>query len=82
MRVLSGAGEFELEVREITIDGDNVVLVGPMGVWDASTTIRPEELVHLLRLSLNRKLFLHLARLPWLLRRRRRGGGRAASARG
>lgn len=81
MRVLSGAGEFELVVQQITTDGDNVVLVGPMGVWDASTTITPEELMHLLRLSLNRKVLLHLARLPWLLRRRRRGG-RAASARG
>ncbi len=80
MRIESGAGEFELVIQEITTSGDDVVLVGPMGVWDATTTITPEELVRLLRLALNKRVALLLARLPWALRRRRRAtGGKAGS---
>jgi len=72
MRVISGAGEFELDVDHITTRDGKLVLVGTMGVWEADTEITAAEMAHLLRASLNTPVMGFLARLPLVLVQRRK----------
>lgn len=83
MRFVSGLGEFELTIDRVEIRGDDYVLVGKMGVWDAETVMEPQELVGLYLKSTRPKVTLYFIKLPFLLLRRwlrrRRGAGTAAT---
>jgi len=78
MRFVSGLGEFELTIDRVEIRGDDYVLVGKMGVWDAETVMEPQELVGLYLKSARPKVTVYFIKLPFLLLRRwlrrRRGG--------
>ncbi len=78
MRFVSGLGEFELTIDRVEIRGDDYVLVGKMGVWDAETVMGPQELVGLYLKSARPKVTVYFIKLPFLLLRRwlrrRRGG--------
>jgi hypothetical protein len=83
MRFNSGLGEFELTVERVEIRDNNYVLVGTMGVWEAETTMEPEELIGLYLKSARPKITLYFLRLPFILIKRRfsrRKGGSPASA--
>jgi len=68
MRVVSGAGEFELQVDDVFVRDGSIVLSGKMGVWESETFITAEELAALLRTSLNGPTAAYLARrLPGAL---------------
>ena len=83
MRFVSGLGEFELTIDRVEIRGDDYVLVGKMGVWDAETVMEPQELVGLYLKSARPKVTVYFIKLPFLLLRRwlrsRRGAGTAAA---
>ncbi len=67
MRFISGMGEFELTTERVEIRGDDFVLAGTMGVWDAETIMTPEELVALYLKSARLPVTLYFLRLPFLL---------------
>jgi hypothetical protein len=77
MRVISGAGEFELSVERMEVRESTVVLVGKMGIWDSETIIEGSEFAHLLRVSLHPRVLAWAAARPFaaLWRRVRRRPG-------
>ncbi len=62
MRVISGAGEFELRVDAVSVRDGSLVLSGQMGVWESQTFMNAEELAQILRTSLNRPTVSYLLR--------------------
>lgn len=77
MRVISGAGEFEIVVERVEVRETSLAMIGKMGVWESETLIGQAELPHLLRVSLTPRvlgwaLSRPLAALAQRLRRRRR----------
>ena len=79
MRVISGAGEFEITVEKVVAKEGSLVLVGTMGVWESETIIEPGDIVRLTRVSLSPRVLLFLMGLPWRLLRRGGKGGQTAS---
>ncbi len=61
MKVVSGAGEFEISVEQVEIRGTTVVMVGKMGVWEAETFIERDEIGSLILASFSWRL------LGWIL---------------
>ncbi len=53
MKVVSGAGEFEISVERVEIRDTTVVMVGKMGVWEAETYIERDEIWPLVSASLS-----------------------------
>ena len=62
MRVISGAGEFEISVERIEVRPEAMVLVGKMGVWEAETIIDSTDLAIIGRLCARPRV------LVWILR--------------
>ncbi len=79
MRVISGAGEFEITVDKVVTREGTLVMVGTMGVWESETIIEPGDIVRLTRVSLTPRVLLYLLGLPWRLLR---GGGKGRGAAG
>ena len=74
MRVISGAGEFEITVDKMVTRDGALVLVGTMGVWESETIIEPGDILQLTRVSLTPRVLLFLLGLPWRLLRRGKDG--------
>lgn len=74
MRVISGAGEFEITVRQMTARQGALVMAGTMGVWESETIIEPQDILRMLRVSLRPAVLIYLATLPFriVFRGRRR----------
>ena len=70
MKVVSGAGEFELVVDRMATGDGCLVMLGQMGIWQAETTISPGEMLHLLRVALRPRVLLFLLLAPWRALRR------------
>ena len=79
MRVISGAGEFEITVDKVIARDGALVLVGTMGVWESETIIEPGDILRLTRVSLTPRVLLFLLGLPLRLLR---GGGKEGPAGG
>lgn len=62
MRVVSGAGEFEIQVDEVSTRNGSLVLIGKMGVWESETFLTAEELASIVRTSMNRPTIAYLMR--------------------
>ena len=68
MRVISGAGEFEIRIDRVTAGDSSLVLIGKMGVWDSETFMTADDLAQILLASLHRPSLWYLARgLPGAL---------------
>lgn len=63
MRVISGAGEFEIVVERVEIRDTSLVMIGKMGVWESETIVDQAEIPRLLRVSLSPRV------LGWVLGR-------------
>ena len=62
MRVISGAGEFEISVERIEVRPGSMVLIGKMGVWEAETIIDATDLGIISRLCARPRV------MGWMLR--------------
>ncbi len=67
MRVVSGAGEFEITVEKVLARDGALVLVGTMGVWQSETFIEPGDVARLTRVSLRPRVLLFFLGLPFRL---------------
>lgn len=47
MRIHSGAGEFDVGITKVVREGGNVVMIGRMGIWEASLVLTAREALHL-----------------------------------
>lgn len=64
----SQAGEFEISIERFEIEGDKLVLVGAMGVWEARTYLEPHEVARLIgKIILSPRVLGYILRLPFLL---------------
>ena len=43
MLIESQAGEFEIDIKSFERKGDDLVMVGAMGVWEARTHVTPKD---------------------------------------
>ncbi len=66
MKVVSGAGEFELTAERVDVREGALVLVGKMGIWESETFIDPGDIGLLTRLSLRPRVLLWLAARPFV----------------
>jgi len=72
VKIESAAGEFAFDIESMTIDGDTMVLLGKMGVWEAKTQLSQADLLKLLGLTVGSFRFWGFAlRLPGYALRRR-----------
>lgn len=69
MKVISGAGEFEMEIKGVTVRDGNLVLLGTMGIWDSETIISPQEYMRMIRLGTNLKVIMFFLTMPVTLLR-------------
>ena len=70
-KIVSSAGEMEMSLVSVGIAGDNIVMKGKMGVWDAKVFISPEEALKTIGMMLNLSLILYTFKLPLLLLRKK-----------
>jgi hypothetical protein len=69
--IKSQAGEFDISISRFEREGDDLVMVGAMGVWEARTHITPKDALGVVRLLLTSgAVWAFMCRLPFLLMRR------------
>lgn len=72
MLTKSQAGEFEIGISRFELEGDDLVMIGAMGVWEARTHITPKDVVKTLRALLTSgAVWVYVCKLPFLLLKRR-----------
>lgn len=76
MLIKSQAGEFEISISGFELEGEDLVMVGAMGVWQARTHITPKDAAAVLRLlAASGAVWAYLFKFPFLLMKHR---GRSA----
>lgn len=71
MLTKSQAGEFEISVSRFELEGDDLVMIGAMGVWEARTHITPKDMVRTLCVLLaSGAIWMFVCKLPFLLMKR------------
>lgn len=71
MLIKSQAGEFEIGISAFALEGDELVMVGAMGVWQARVHVTPRDAAGMLRLLVTSgPVWKFVLKLPWLLTRR------------
>ena len=66
MLIKSMAGDFELSIERIEVEGRNLVIVGKMGVWDARSYLSAREAISVLGKLVRLKTIGFLLALPVL----------------
>lgn len=65
MEIRSPAGEFGFDIEALSIEKDEIVLRGKMGVWEAETHLTQQDFLKLLGLMVFKSAFwLFVLRLP------------------
>lgn len=80
MKIESAAGEFEFHIETLKVAGNDVVVLGKMGVWEAETSMSRDDVLKMLRLTLGNPSFwaFSLRLLPYAVLGRNRNTGSAA----
>jgi hypothetical protein len=70
--IKSPAGEFPITIERFEIDQDDLIIVGRMGVWVASTHVPPRDFFSVLgKLIFSPSVLLYALKAPFLAMRRR-----------
>ena len=65
MKVTSPAGDFEIKVKDSSVEGDFVVLSGQMGVWDSKIYLTPSDLWQFTSVFLRPSVILFILKMPF-----------------
>ena len=66
MLIQSQAGDFEIDIKSFEREGDDLVMLGAMGVWEARTHVTPRDAASLLRIVVTSPAFWgFVLRLPF-----------------
>lgn len=66
MLIKSPAGEFPITIERFEVEGNELVIVGKMGVWDARTHVGPRDFLSILRkLVLSPAVLLFTLKAPF-----------------
>ena len=81
MKIESAAGEFEFQIESLKVTGNDVVVVGKMGVWEAETSMNRDDVLKLLGLTIGNPSFwrFSLKLLPCAVFGRKRNQGSATN---
>jgi hypothetical protein len=71
-KMISPAGDMEITMIDIDRDGDELVITGQMGIWDAKIYLGSNEIISLIKLMLKRTVVGYILSLPYLSRKRER----------
>jgi len=64
VKVASPAGDFEIQIKEATVESDTIVIKGQMGVWDSTIHIPSDEIWGILVLMFRPSIMLLLLKIP------------------
>ena len=73
-KIVSSAGEMDMSLLEIGVEGDNIVMKGKMGVWDSKITVTPQEAAKMAGMMISFSLILYILKLPFLLLKKKKEG--------
>ena len=65
MKVTSPAGDFEITVKESSVENDCIVISGQMGVWDSKIHMKPSDLINFAGVLLTFEVFFFLLKQPF-----------------
>lgn len=65
MKVISPAGDFEITVKDSSVEGDFVVLSGQMGVWDSKIYLTPSDIWQFTSIFLRPSVLLFILKMPF-----------------
>ena len=65
MKVISPAGEFDFMVKGSSVEGNFVVLMGQMGVWDSKIYLSPRDIWLFVSIFVRPAVLLFLVKLPF-----------------
>ena len=71
-KLLSDAGEMQINIREIQCEGDSLIMVGQIGVWNSRVVFPIEEIWGLLPGAPKLRILGILVRGGWKALRKRR----------
>lgn len=71
-KIVSSAGEMDMSLVSIGVEGDNIVMKGKMGVWDSKITVTPQEAAKMAGMMLKFSLILYIFKLPFLLLKKKK----------
>jgi hypothetical protein len=66
-KIVSSAGEMQMSLVSVGVEGDNMVMKGKMGVWDSKVIVTPKEALQMAGLMINVSVILYVLKLPFLL---------------
>jgi hypothetical protein len=61
----SPAGDMEITIRGVSVDGDNLVAKGQFGTWDATIVLTPQEVKELIPMVLKGGVVGYALTLPF-----------------
>ncbi len=64
-KMISQAGEMAVTLKGVTSEGNELVIVGQMGVWDSRIVVPADEALSILRLMLRPSVILFLLKAPF-----------------
>ncbi len=65
MRVSSDAGDFDITIKDSSVEGDFVVITGQMGVWDTHIYMTPQDIWKFTSIFLRPAVILYLLKIPF-----------------
>ncbi|MCZ6865631.1 MAG: hypothetical protein O7D98_08465 [Candidatus Dadabacteria bacterium] len=65
MKVSSDAGDFEITIKDASVEGDFVVITGQMGVWDTHIYMSPRDIWKFTSIFLRPAVILYMLKIPF-----------------
>ena len=65
MKVVSPAGEFEFKVKKSAVEGEHIVMIGQMGVWDSKIYLTPKDIWNFTSMFLSPSVIMFILKLPF-----------------
>jgi uncharacterized protein HemY len=65
MKVSSDAGDFDITIKDASVEGDFVVITGQMGVWDTHIYMTPQDIWKFTSIFLRPAVILYLLKIPF-----------------
>ncbi|MEE9213940.1 MAG: hypothetical protein V3U54_03975 [Thermodesulfobacteriota bacterium] len=65
MKVVTTAGDFEITIKESSVEKDNIVLTGQMGVWDSKIYLDLSDVWFFTSLFLKPSVLMFIVKQPF-----------------
>jgi len=65
MKVSSDAGDFDITIKDASVEGDFVVITGQMGIWDSQIYMTPQDIWKFTSIFLRPAVILYMLKIPF-----------------